>query len=87
MSDGKESNGQTNNALLDFQGGDATLEEGAVGVGIASVGGSDSSMKDCIGINQGNISQAHLYGTILREGTSININAHQVISSLKVLGV
>ena len=56
MSDGKEPIGQANNALLDLQGGGATLEEGAVGVGIASVGGSKSSMKDCIGINRGNIS-------------------------------
>ena len=48
MSDNIESNSQTSNTVLDLNGHNANLQEGAIGVGISNLGGKDDSMKDVV---------------------------------------
>ena len=65
MSDNIESKVQTNNALLDLKGQNATLQEGAMGVGISSLGGKDDSITDSIGINHGNITRTEVISNVV----------------------
>ena len=65
MSDNIESEVQTNNALLDLKGQNATLQEGAMGIGISSLGGKDDSITDSIGINHGNITRTEVISNVV----------------------
>ena len=65
MSDNIEPKFQTNNTVVDLNGQSNTLQEGAVGVGISTLGGKDDSMKDCIGINHGNVTQTEVSSNVV----------------------
>ena len=65
MSDNLESKVQTNNALLDLKGQYATMQEGAMGVGISNLGGKDDSITDCIGINHGNVTKTEVISNVV----------------------
>ena len=65
MSDNIESKIQTNNALLDLKGQNATLQEGAIGIGISNLGGKDDSITDSIGINHGNITRTEVISNVV----------------------
>ena len=72
MSDNIESKVQTNNTILDLNRQGTNLQEGAIGVGISNLGGKDNLMKDCIGINNGNVTQTEVSSNVVINTPQVN---------------